>query len=105
MVKGFGLKSQNQGKNKQETTKKRPIVSIKEIQESLLSYVDEIKDPRVQRSQRHKLTDILAITILAVIGGAQGWEDMENYGLAKEQWLEEFLELPNGMILNLSARK
>jgi hypothetical protein len=37
------------------------------------------------------------IAILAVIAGAQGWEDMENYGLSKQLWLSEFLELPNGI--------
>ena len=26
-----------------------------------------------------------------------GWEDIENYGQSKQQWLEEFLELPNGI--------
>ena len=35
--------------------------------------------------------------VLAAIAGAQGWEDIENYGLSKQQWLEEFLELPNGI--------
>lgn len=37
------------------------------------------------------------IAILAVIAGAQGWEDIENYGISKQQWLEEFLALPNGI--------
>ena len=43
------------------------------------------------------LKDILVIAILAVIAGAEGWEDIENYGYAKQQWLEEFLELPHGI--------
>ena len=43
------------------------------------------------------LKDILVIAILAVIAGAEGWEDIENYGLSKEQWLSEFLELPHGI--------
>ncbi len=43
------------------------------------------------------LQDILVIAILAVIAGGEGWEDIENYGYAKQQWLEEFLELPNGI--------
>ena len=62
-----------------------------------MNYVAELPDPRVQRTQKHLLKDILVISILAVIGGAEGWEDMENYGIAKQQWLEEFLELPNGI--------
>ncbi len=26
-----------------------------------------------------------------------GWEDIENYGQSKQEWLEEFLELPHGI--------
>ena len=39
--------------------------------------------------QRH----ILIIGILSVIAGGKGWEDMENYGLSKYDWLEQFLAL------------
>ena len=35
--------------------------------------------------------------ISAVIAGAQGWEELENYGISKQPWLAEFLELPNGI--------
>lgn len=97
MAKGFGLQQLNQEKQKNKKTSPKPLASINEIQDSLLGYVNEIEDPRVQRTQKHSLTDILAIAILAVIGGAEGWEDMENYGIAKQQWLEEFLELANGI--------
>jgi len=34
---------------------------------------------------------------LAVIAGSKGWEDIENYGIGKESWLEQFLKLPNGI--------
>lgn len=37
------------------------------------------------------------MAILAIIAGAQGWEDIENYGISKQAWLEEFLALPNGI--------
>ena len=73
------------------------LTPINEIQASLLNYVQDIPDPRVSRTQKHLLTDILVIAILAVIAGAQGWEDMENYGISKQPWLSEFLELPNGI--------
>ncbi|GJD19319.1 hypothetical protein RIVM261_042750 [Rivularia sp. IAM M-261] len=43
------------------------------------------------------LTDILIIGILSVIAGGQGWEDMQNYGLSKHDWLKEFLDLPWGI--------
>nr|WP_304598359.1 ISAs1 family transposase [Microcystis sp. 0824] len=62
-----------------------------------MTYLQDIPDPRVSRTQKHLLTDILVIAILAVIAGAEGWEDIENYGLSKQSWLSEFLELPNGI--------
>ena len=33
----------------------------------------------------------------AVICGADHWVEIENYGIAKQEWLETFLELPNGI--------
>jgi predicted transposase YbfD/YdcC len=83
--------------NKAQLKPELPLTSINEIQASLLTYLQDIPDPRVSRTQKHLLTDILVIAILAVIAGAKGWEDMENYGLSKQSWLSEFLELPNGI--------
>lgn len=57
----------------------------------------EIKNPRVQRTRAHLLVDILIIGILSVIVGGNGWEDMETYGLSKQDWLKQFLALPNGI--------
>lgn len=54
------------------------------------------EDPRVERSRFHLLTDILIIGILSVIAGGKGWEEMENYGLSKYDWLKQFLGLPEG---------
>ena len=72
-------------KTKQELTKqsqsaqKAKLTPIAEIQANLSNYFAEIKDPRVKRTKKHLLTDILVIAILAVIAGAEGWEDIENY--------------------------
>jgi predicted transposase YbfD/YdcC len=97
MVKGFGSQLQNRTKSTEKKPNKKTLASVKQIQDNLCSYLSDIPDPRVSRTQKHLLKDILAIAILAVIGGAEGWEDMENYGIAKQQWLEEFLELDNGI--------
>ena len=77
--------------------KKTKLTPIDQIQANLSDYFTDIRDPRVSRTKKHLLKDILVIAILAVIAGAEGWEDIENYGLSKQQWLEEFLELPNGI--------
>ena len=57
----------------------------------------QMTDPRVERSRRHKLIDIITIAICAVICGADTWVDIESYGRAKVKWLKRFLELPNGI--------
>ena len=48
-------------------------------------------------SIQHKLIDIITIAICAVICGADTWVDIETYGLAKKDWLGQFLELANGI--------
>jgi predicted transposase YbfD/YdcC len=63
----------------------------------LVEHFGEIEDPRIDRSKRHKLVDILTIAILAVICGADSWSGMESFGQAKVKWLKRILELPNGI--------
>ncbi|PSB13800.1 ISAs1 family transposase [Phormidesmis priestleyi ULC007] len=63
----------------------------------LCEHFGEIEDPRIERSKRHKLIDILTIAILAVICGADSWVGMESFGQAKVKWLKRILELPNGI--------
>ena len=56
-----------------------------------------LTDPRSDHALSHKLIDIVIIAILAVIAGANHWTDIETFGRAKEAWLRQFLELPNGI--------
>ncbi|WP_293064600.1 MULTISPECIES: ISAs1 family transposase [unclassified Moorena] len=62
-----------------------------------LNHFGTLTDPRIDRSKKHLLIDIIAIAILAVISGADGWVGIETYGQAKYEWLSEFLDLPNGI--------
>jgi predicted transposase YbfD/YdcC len=64
---------------------------------TLIEHFSTITDPRVDRTKRHKLIDILVIAICGIICGAEGWEDFEVFGEAKEDWFRKFLELPNGI--------
>ncbi len=36
------------------------------------------------------------LTLLAVLCGAEGWEDIEDFGNSHKDWLASFLELPRG---------
>lgn len=63
----------------------------------LCDHFSDIEDPRIERTKRHKLIDILTIAILAVVCGADSWVGMESFGQAKHSWLKRILELPNGI--------
>ncbi len=60
---------------------------------SFVDYFASIPDPRIDRTKLHGLLDILVIAVCAVLCGAEGWEDMEEFGRAKQTWLKERLGL------------
>lgn len=84
-------------KRRIKRSKKLSIAQASELTEKMALVFAQIKDPRVARTRVHVLTDILIIGILSVIAGGNGWEDMENYGVSKGEWLEQFLALPGGI--------
>lgn len=67
------------------------------LRESIEEHFGKIPDQRVVTRSSHKLVDIVAIAILAILCGADGWVAIETYGKAKQEWLSTFLELPNGI--------
>src|SRR5262249_31048619 len=56
-----------------------------------------LEDPRREHNRLHTLWDIIALTICAVVAGADSWVEVAAYGKRKEAWLRTFLELPNGI--------
>ena len=64
---------------------------------SPLKYFAELTDPRVERTRRHVLEDIVFIAIAAILCGAASWDEMERFGKAKKLWLGSFLQLPHGI--------
>lgn len=63
----------------------------------LISFFDGLTDPRVDRTKKHLLKDIIGLTICGVLSGCDDWEDIELYGDLKYTWLKGFLLLPNGI--------
>ncbi len=69
-------------------------MKIKTLKERLST----ITDPRRQYGNiRHKLEDIIAIGLCTVICGGEDFVDMEDFGREREEFLRNFLELPNGI--------
>jgi predicted transposase YbfD/YdcC len=64
---------------------------------SIARHFADLPDPRVDRTRKHALGDILVIALCATIAGADSWEEVERFGRAKHDWLRTFLALPNGI--------
>lgn len=64
---------------------------------SLLEHLERVPDPRVKRTRRHELMDILVIALCATLGGADDWVEIVQFGKAKKDWFSSFLKLPNGI--------
>jgi predicted transposase YbfD/YdcC len=61
------------------------------------THFENLTDPRVERTRRHVLQDILVIALCGMIANANTWVDIERYGVTKLNFLRRFLELPNGV--------
>jgi predicted transposase YbfD/YdcC len=60
-------------------------------------YFSDLDDPRMNRTKRHDLSDMIFIAICATICGADGWVQVELFGNSKIKWFKTFLSLPNGI--------
>ncbi len=64
---------------------------------SLTEHFGSLVDPRIDRTKRHNLMDIVTIALCGVIAGADSWVDVEAFGRRKSDWLRKMLNLPNGI--------
>lgn len=65
--------------------------------QTLFDHLSIITDPRIERTKQHLLIDILVIAVCAVICGAEGWTEIEEFGQAKVEWFRKFLKLEHGI--------
>lgn len=62
----------------------------------LMEHISIIPDYRQAWKVEHKLSDILLLTICAVISGAEGWEDIEDFGETHLDFLKQYGDFDNG---------
>ena len=71
---------------------------VSEAVEPLLKHFEGVEDPRIENAnRRHELGEMLVLTILAVICGADSWSSVEEFGEAKLEYLRSVLKLENGI--------
>ena len=63
----------------------------------IITIVKKQKDTRYQPNVKHKIEDIILITLFAVLAKCNEWTEIESFAIKKEKWLKKYLELPNGI--------
>ena len=63
----------------------------------LRDHFAELPDPRIERTKRHRLLDVVTIAVCAVVCGADTWVAIEQFGRRKRAFLGQFLDLPHGI--------
>ncbi len=64
--------------------------------ESLKTTCQQIDDPRIPINIRHPMVNIIAISIAGIIAGAEGPKSIARWAKNKKDWLETWLDLPEG---------
>ena len=96
MAKGFGETSVSLKKNSKSSSL-MPAPDCEQVEKQLFEHFEDLIDPRGKQGVLHPFMSIVMIALLATIGGAKGWEDIEIYGVSYEPWLSSFLNLPFGI--------
>ena len=65
--------------------------------QTLIEHFSKLEDPRVERNKKHELIDVIVLCVCAVVSGANGWSDIEEFGHAKLEWLRRYVPLANGI--------
>ena len=67
------------------------------VNASIVTHFQSLEDPRIERTKKHPLLDILVIALCTLLTGGEGFQDMELFGRSKRTWLQTFLTLPHGI--------
>ena len=65
--------------------------------EAIGSYFESLSDPRHTRNRKHRLVDIVVIAVCGMVCGCDGPTAIHRWASNRREWLEQFLELPNGI--------
>lgn len=67
------------------------------MKSDLISFFSSLEDPRLDRCKAHALTDIVFLTLCAVLAGCESWDDIADFGEIKIEWLRQFVPFSNGI--------
>lgn len=67
------------------------------ISRLVISAFKTLKDPRIDRTKRHPLANVLVMALCGCICGADGWDEIALFCKARKDWFATFLDMPGGV--------
>ncbi len=67
------------------------------MRDEITRIFSKVDDPRVELRCLHRLKDILFIAFCTLLSNGEDFEDMAEFGKQRLEWLEQVLDLPNGL--------
>jgi predicted transposase YbfD/YdcC len=67
------------------------------MKETFVDIFGSLEDPRVERTKKHQLIDVIGLAILSVIAGAQSFSEIEDFGHTHHDWFKNYFSLENGI--------
>ena len=68
-------------------------------------HFQDLKDPRVERTRKHPLINIVFIAVCGVLSGANSFTAIHEFGYDRRTWLARFLDLANGIPSEATFRR
>ena len=62
-----------------------------------LSHFRSLQDPRVERTKKYPLIELIFLIISATISGCEGWKPIRDFGMLKLDWLRQFFPYEEGI--------
>lgn len=67
------------------------------LESSLVTFLKELPDPRVEGRCKHQLLDVVVISVCALLCGAESWVEIAEFGRQRFKWFKRYLNLKNGI--------
>lgn len=62
-----------------------------------ITHFETLEDTRSHINKKHELLDIIFLTVVAILSGAEGWKDIKQFGDSKLDWLRKFRKFEAGI--------
>jgi DDE family transposase len=67
------------------------------VELSFLDVFSSLDDPRSSRNCLYTMSELILICLCTAVCGAKGWQDVEDFGHAKIDYLRSIMSFSNGI--------